>query len=31
MKAKFAKVLGLALVLALALSGCNLIEIDPRM
>lgn len=31
MKATFAKVLGLALVLALALSGCNLIEVDPKM
>ena len=31
MKARFAKVLGLALVLALALSGCNLIEVDAKM
>ena len=31
MKATFAKVLGLALVLALALSGCNLIEVDAKM
>ena len=31
MKAGFAKVLGLALVLALALSGCNLIEVDAKM
>lgn len=31
MKATFAKVLGLALALALALSGCNLIEIDAKM
>ena len=31
MKARFAKVLGLALALALALSGCNLIEVDAKM
>ena len=31
MKAMFAKVLGLTLVLALVLSGCNLIEIDAKM
>ena len=31
MKATFAKVLGLTLVLALVLSGCNLIEIDAKM
>lgn len=31
MKVTFAKVLVLALVLALTLSGCNLIEIDPKM
>ena len=31
MKAGFAKVLGLALALALALSGCNLIEVDAKM
>ena len=31
MKESFAKVLVLALVLALTLSGCNLIEIDPKM
>lgn len=31
MKATFAKVLALALVLALTLSGCNLIEIDPKI
>lgn len=31
MKANFAKVLALALMLALTLSGCNLIEIDPKM
>ena len=31
MKATIAKVLVLALVLALTLSGCNLIEIDPKM
>lgn len=31
MKAAFAKVLVLAMVLALTLSGCNLIEIDPKM
>ena len=31
MKATFAKVLGLTLVLALVLSGCNLIEVDAKM
>ena len=31
MKAMFAKVLGLTLVLALVLSGCNLIEVDAKM
>lgn len=31
MKANFAKVLMLALVLALTLSGCNLIEVDAKM
>ena len=31
MKATFAKVLALAMVLALTLSGCNLIEIDAKM
>lgn len=31
MKANFAKVLVLAMVLALTLSGCNLIEIDAKM
>lgn len=31
MKTAFAKVLALAMVLALMLSGCNLIEIDPKI
>lgn len=31
MKATFAKVLGLLLVLAMTLSGCNLIEVDAKM
>lgn len=31
MRARFAKVLGLLLVLALTLSGCNLIEVDAKM
>lgn len=31
MRARIAKVLGLLLVLALALSGCNLIEVDAQM
>lgn len=31
MKATFAKLLALTMVLALMLSGCNLIEIDPKM
>ena len=31
MNARFAKVLGLILVLALVLSGCNLIEVDVNM
>ena len=31
MKAKFAKVLALVMMLALVLSGCNLIEIDAKM
>ena len=31
MKAMFGKVLGLTLVLALVLSGCNLIEVDAKM
>ena len=31
MNAKIAKVLGLVIVLALVLSGCNLIEVDADM